>query len=281
MEGEIKKLKFRNLIASEIELRIQRVTENGVSLLAYKDARCDQNILDETVGPLNWQRHHSRDNANCIVSIWDEEKNQWIEKEDTGKESFSEAEKGLASDSFKRSCFLWGIGRALYTAPILFIFPNKLTKLKKGENGKWVCNNSFKCLDIKYSEDEKSIAQMTVGIYEYEKLIGQVVFGKATTTTPATAHTNAPVAKATQSAPAPVPAQKIATPTPKSNSSIGEDEVILMGNCRGKKYGEVKNTAQFISFLKWAAGSTTKYADEKTSAQFLKFKEMGSKLATA
>ena len=76
-------LKFRSLRADEIECRVSSIKENGLSLLLYKDARVDQNILDETVGPLNWQRHHTRDNANCIVSIWDSDKEQWIEMEDT------------------------------------------------------------------------------------------------------------------------------------------------------------------------------------------------------
>ncbi len=68
-------LKFRTLKESEIDVRVATVTEKGVSLLLYKDARCDMNILDEAVGPMNWQRSHTRDNANCIVSIWDEDKN--------------------------------------------------------------------------------------------------------------------------------------------------------------------------------------------------------------
>lgn len=92
-------LKFRLLRADEIDCRIATVSEKGLSLLLYKDARCDQNILDETVGAMNWQRHHSRDNANCTVSIWDPDKKQWVEKEDTGTESNTEKEKGLASDS--------------------------------------------------------------------------------------------------------------------------------------------------------------------------------------
>ena len=99
---------FRNLTADEIECRVATVSEKGCSLLLYKDARCDMNILDETFGPMNWRRSHTRDNANCIVSIWDDEKQQWIDKEDTGTESFTEKEKGLASDSFKRACFNWG-----------------------------------------------------------------------------------------------------------------------------------------------------------------------------
>ena len=112
---------FRTLRADEIELRVGTCSGKGFSLLLYKDARCDMNILDETVGAMNWTREHCRDNANCIVSIWDNEKKQWISKEDTGTESFTEKEKGLASDSFKRACVNWGIGRELYTAPFIWI----------------------------------------------------------------------------------------------------------------------------------------------------------------
>lgn len=133
---------FRDLRADEIECRVAQAKENGVSLLLYKDARCDQNILDETVGPMNWQRYHNRDNANCVVSIWDDKKQQWIGKEDTGTESNTEKEKGLASDSFKRACFNWGIGRELYTAPFIWIKAEDCTALRS--NGqKWQCYDSF------------------------------------------------------------------------------------------------------------------------------------------
>src|SRR5690554_3937415 len=116
-------ISFRKLQANEIDVRTQSISlvnrqgnQNdpknwkGAILLLYKDARCDMNILDETVGPYSWKREHSRDNKNCTVSIWDKEKEQWISKEDTGTESNQQAEKGLASDSFKRACFNWGIG---------------------------------------------------------------------------------------------------------------------------------------------------------------------------
>lgn len=118
---------FRVLRADEIECRIGTVKtaeagkKGGVSLLLYKDARCDMNVLDETVGELNWKKSYSRENRNCTVSIWDADKEQWISKEDTGTESNTEAEKGLASDSFKRACVNWGIGRELYTAPFIWI----------------------------------------------------------------------------------------------------------------------------------------------------------------
>lgn len=115
------KLKFRKLRADEIDCRIGQIKDKGLTLLLYKDARCDMNVLDETVGPLNWKREHLRDNANCVVSIWDTVKNEWVSKEDTGSESNTEAEKGLASDSFKRACVNWGIGRELYTAPFIWV----------------------------------------------------------------------------------------------------------------------------------------------------------------
>ena len=156
---------FRTLKADEIDVRISQIDKNWCSLLLYKDARVDQNILDETVGEMNWQKHYSRDNANCIVSIWDDKKEQWIEKEDTGTESFSEKEKGLASDSFKRACFNWGIGRELYTSPTLFIFPRQDIKYKnKGKEvdeffehkeGKYTTKTKFYVDYIDYDEQRK------------------------------------------------------------------------------------------------------------------------------
>ena len=125
-------LNFRTLYASEIECRVGQINSKGLSLLLYKDARCDMTLLDETVGPLNWMRTHSRDNANCIVSIWDDAKKAWVSKEDTGTESKTEAEKGLASDSFKRACVNWGIGRELYTAPRIWIPAERVGLSKDG-----------------------------------------------------------------------------------------------------------------------------------------------------
>ena len=86
-------MKFRKLRADEIDCRISTINSNGLSLLLYKDARCDMNILDEEVGAMHWQRSHSRDNANCTVSIYDTEIKQWVSKEDTGTESYTEKEK--------------------------------------------------------------------------------------------------------------------------------------------------------------------------------------------
>ena len=146
-------LKFRLLEASEIDVRVSTVSDKGCSLLLYKDARCDMNILDEKVGAMNWKRQHTRDNANCIVSIWDDEKKQWISKEDTGTESFTEKEKGLASDSFKRACFNWGIGRELYTAPFIYVSADKINIYEK--NGKYATYDKFYVEKIAYDDNRQ------------------------------------------------------------------------------------------------------------------------------
>lgn len=110
----------RPLPITSIDFRVQSVNKGGYAIiLAYKDARVDMQRLDEVCGALNWRREHTRDNHNCIVSIYDKEKQQWVYKEDTGTESNTEKDKGLASDSFKRACFNWGIGRELYDYPII------------------------------------------------------------------------------------------------------------------------------------------------------------------
>lgn len=154
-------LQFRPLKASEIDVRIAMVKKDGLSLLLYKDARCDMNLLDETVGPYNWKKSYSRDNANCTVSLWDSEKGEWISKEDTGTESFTEKEKGLASDSFKRACFNWGIGRELYTAP--FIWVTNAGIYSTTVNGKtlYKCNDKFEVKEIEYDEN-KNITKLVI-----------------------------------------------------------------------------------------------------------------------
>lgn len=110
------------LQADEIDFRIQSINKGGyATILAYKDARVDINRLNSVCGPLGWQRAHNSANANCVVSVWDDTNKQWVSKEDTGTQSNTEAAKGLASDSFKRACFNWGIGIELYDYPLVSI----------------------------------------------------------------------------------------------------------------------------------------------------------------
>lgn len=155
----MEELKFRRLKADEIDCRVNTINEKGLTLLLYKDARCDMNILDETIGCMNWKREHTRDNANCIVSIYNEDIKEWISKEDTGTESFTEKEKGLASDSFKRACFNWGIGRELYTAPFIWVSKDNCTISQKGD--KYTTYDTFRVKDISYN-DNGEINELTI-----------------------------------------------------------------------------------------------------------------------
>lgn len=169
-------MKFRTLEANEIECRIATVKSTGVTLLLYKDARCDMNILDEEVGQMNWQRSHSRENANCIVSIWDETKKQWISKEDTGTESYTEKEKGLASDSFKRACFNWGIGRELYTAPSIHIPPDNCKIVAKGAG--YACCDKFYVSEIGY-DNRRNISKLKIRNSKTKSIVFAYEFNRA------------------------------------------------------------------------------------------------------
>ena len=146
--------KIRNLNPEEIDCRVGAIMEQGISLLLYKDARVDQTILDEVFGIYGWQRRHNMIGSElyCILSIWDDEKQQWVEKEDVGIESDYQKAKGAASDSFKRACFNVGIGRELYSAPFIYVPLNKVRIDDK--NGKKAVKDSFSVKSIETSEDK-------------------------------------------------------------------------------------------------------------------------------
>lgn len=114
-------MKFRKLRSNEIDVRVGSVGAKGVTLLLYKDARVDMQILDDTVGPENWQRDHFELKGNLFCRVGIKCGDTWVWKADCGTESNTEKEKGESSDSFKRACVCWGIGRELYTAPLIFV----------------------------------------------------------------------------------------------------------------------------------------------------------------
>lgn len=159
------KLTQRTLRADEIECRVQSVMKDGSGcvLLLYKDARCDQRILDEIFGAFNWQRRHyeCKGNLFCEVGIKNPDTGEWVYKGDCGTESNTEKEKGEASDSFKRACFNWGIGRELYTSPFIYV------KLNSGEasqsNGRYYLSPrvKFHVSEIGYN-DNKEITKLVV-----------------------------------------------------------------------------------------------------------------------
>ena len=140
---------IRLLRPDEIFAKVKTIVHgDGALLLLYKDARVDMTILDETFGARNWQRHHKEIKGHmfCTISVYDPEKKCWVEKEDVGIESYTEAEKGESSDSFKRAGTNWGIGRELYTSPKIIV------RLNRNEfNGKKVYTTIY-VSDIGYNE---------------------------------------------------------------------------------------------------------------------------------
>ena len=169
-------MEFRLLKADEIECRVSTAKDNGVSLLLYKDARVDQNILDETVGNMNWQRKHEVINGNlfCSVGIFCEridDPSEWIWKQDVGVESYTEKEKGQASDAFKRACFNWGIGRELYTAPFIWISKGDVNL--KENNGKYTTYDRFEVKEIGYTD--RKITKLVI----YNRNFKRVVYNMA------------------------------------------------------------------------------------------------------
>lgn len=165
---------IRNLHKDEIDVRVAACSIKGVTLLLYKDARVDQRILDEAFGAMNWQRSHQLigDRLYCTVSVWDEDKKQWVSKQDVGTESNTEAEKGQASDSFKRACFNWGIGRELYSAPFIWVSADKVN-LKENNKGKYACYDKFAVQRIEYNDKNEisylEVVNLTkkIGVFKY------------------------------------------------------------------------------------------------------------------
>ena len=151
-------MEIRLLRADEIECRIGTINEKGLSLLLYKDARADMKILDETFGIFGWKRTHQSINGNlyCTVEIWDSEKQFWLAKQDVGTVSYTEKEKGQASDSFKRACVSVGIGRELYSAPFIWVSAQKCNIQRR--NDKLICYDKFSVSEISYSKDREITA---------------------------------------------------------------------------------------------------------------------------
>lgn len=152
---------MRTLNANEIEVRIGQINEKGATLLLYKDARADMTLLDEMGKP--WKREHQLIDGKlfCTVSIWNDHIQQWESRQDVGTESHTEKEKGQASDSFKRACVNWGIGRELYSAPFIWISADKYTSYKNPNTGKLGTYDKFKVTHIAY-DDNREITKLTI-----------------------------------------------------------------------------------------------------------------------
>lgn len=178
---------FRLLKADEIEVKVKQVKEKGAVALIYKTSRVDMDILDETLGAMNWTTEYGeiKGNLYCGIGIRHNITDPFVWKWDCGIESRGDDEgnekKGEASDAFKRAGFKVGIGRELYSAP--WIFLNVETEL---DGRKYKLKNpfdSFSVQAIEYDANDKISALTIVNskgqvVYKYPK-------SSASTITPA------------------------------------------------------------------------------------------------
>lgn len=158
---------IRLLSKEDIEVRVaQTIAGNNkvrVNLLLYKNARVDMKIMDELFTPMGWKRTHKLigDRLYCCVEVYNPETKEWICKEDVGVESNTEAEKGQASDSFKRACVNWGIGRELYTAPKITIELNE-NEYTKDQNSRIKVWAYFSVKSIGYDSKTRTITSLEI-----------------------------------------------------------------------------------------------------------------------
>ena len=140
---------FEPLKAEDIEVRIGSTTKKTYTLLLYKNARVDMQMLDRYIGRGYWQREHKilGNDIYCRVGIWNEELKTWVWVEDAGSSGSIEIEKSKASDSFKRACVNLGIGRELYTAPEIKLW-------KENENDDSFKYKRFYVKEIEYKNGD-------------------------------------------------------------------------------------------------------------------------------
>ena len=180
---------------SDIEWRLQWNDDEKGSGLAvpYVTNRAIQNRLDKVLGVGGWRNEYipwhndgKKSSQICGISIYFEERREWITKHDGAEDSDIEPVKGGLSDSMKRAAVQWGIGRYLYSAETVFVQTEK--------RGKTSC--------IKRSEQAKLDAA-------HQALVAKM-FGKAEVTKP---EKPAPVSPSAPAPKAEAPGPK-AVPTP-------------------------------------------------------------------
>ena len=138
----------RPFAPEDLEWRLQKAEESGKWGIAvpYVTNRAIQARLDEVVGPENWYNDFKPWHGNgkkeaqiCGISIYFEERGQFITKWDGAEDSDIEPVKGGLSDSMKRAAVQWGIGRTLYNIDTVFVDVEKQGRswaIRKDERSK-------------------------------------------------------------------------------------------------------------------------------------------------
>lgn len=174
---------IRLLTKDDIEVKVKQITAKGALGLLYKTARVDRAILDDTFGPMNWQCKFEviKENLYCDIGVFNSDIQQWVWKSDCGVESMTEAEKGEASDAFKRAGFKWGIGVELYNAPFIWL---KVATVANDKGG-YDLADKFERFEVKEIEitPERDITKLVI----VDAKSGDVVYSFGSSEKPAEA----------------------------------------------------------------------------------------------
>lgn len=152
------------LTAEDIEVRVATTKNGKTTLLLYQDSRCAMRALDKHFGNFGWQMDYKvvGDQIYGTLSIYDEERNIWVSKSDTGDKSNISEDKGQSSDILKRCAVRWGFATELYTSP----------KIVVDDDG-YGCSG-YKVIEIQYDSNRK-INHLVIGnrfnkeVYRWDK----------------------------------------------------------------------------------------------------------------
>lgn len=132
---------------SDIEWRLSSLNKEKTkgTAVPYVTNRAIQNRLDTVLGIDGWKNEYhpwhpdkknNKDSQLCGISIWIEERGEWLTKYDGAEDSDIESVKGGLSDSMKRAAVHWGIGRYLYNMQTVYVELEREKYIKQSEYAK-------------------------------------------------------------------------------------------------------------------------------------------------
>lgn len=268
-------MKLRQLNPEEIRVRAQ-ANKGGVKLSLWKVPLANLDIIDETVEMENRSVSYSDNGKRCTIAI--RINGEWLSNDGY---AFDGSPDNAPNDALNHAGLAWGIGKELFHVPEMFIHKDKLKNHVYVEGGEPVCKDDFKVRNISYENGK--VSSITISICQYGKEYGRMVFEETQHApqstapekkqeTPVQSPSSQPVSNTSVPQPQVAPVAKAETP----KNGFADDEIILIGNCKGKSYGEVKETEIFKSFLAWTKKTTTSYPEAKKADQLRRFKMLAA-----
>ena len=143
----------------DVEWKIQVTTQDKARgmAVAYIDSRAIQNRLDEAIGAFSWRNDFvpwQNNSQICGLSVYDNDRGDWVTKYDGAENTDIEPIKGGLSDSFKRAACVWGIGRYLYELGGIWV------EVEQRGKSSYIKENQHPKLEAEYN---RAVARMYSG----------------------------------------------------------------------------------------------------------------------